>query len=182
MRSNPLSPGLPVIVIVIAINWWWHSTLSARFAWSWENPLGGKILCSQSRWYDDDLSADDDHRDYDHDDDHGVNHDDVGDFEDDHVWRDEGDTQDHQDEERLFWLRIITFRIGQEKGESNQLHPGKCYNVLGTNKLIEKMKVDGLSRKRNYSGRYTFASYSYLNLYSPLLYFISFLFMQWKYM
>ena len=32
--------------------------------------------------------------------------------------------------------------------------PGKCYNVLGTNKLIEKMKVDGLSRKRNYSGRW----------------------------
>ena len=31
---------------------------------------------------------------------------------------------------------------------------GKCYNVLGTNKLIEKMKVDGLSRKRNYSGRW----------------------------
>merc|ERR1719412_1949828 len=33
-------------------------------------------------------------------------------------------------------------------------NPGKCYNVLGTNKLIEKMKVDGLSRKRNYSGRW----------------------------
>ena len=32
-------------------------------------------------------------------------------------------------------------------------NPEKNYNVLGTNNLIEKMKVDGLSRKRNYHGR-----------------------------
>jgi heterogeneous nuclear ribonucleoprotein U-like protein 1 len=32
-------------------------------------------------------------------------------------------------------------------------NPEKNYNVLGTNNLIEKMKVDGLSRKRNYTGR-----------------------------
>ena len=32
-------------------------------------------------------------------------------------------------------------------------NPLKNYNVLGTNNLIDKMKVDGLSRKRNYHGR-----------------------------
>jgi len=30
----------------------------------------------------------------------------------------------------------------------------KNYNILGTNNLIEKMKVNGLSRKRNYHGRW----------------------------
>jgi heterogeneous nuclear ribonucleoprotein U-like protein 1 len=29
----------------------------------------------------------------------------------------------------------------------------KHWNILGTNNLIEKMKVQGLNRKRNYSGR-----------------------------
>ncbi|KAG8231801.1 hypothetical protein J437_LFUL012077 [Ladona fulva] len=33
-------------------------------------------------------------------------------------------------------------------------HPGKLYNVLGTNSLIDKMKIMGLPRKRNYSGRW----------------------------
>ena len=33
-------------------------------------------------------------------------------------------------------------------------NPEKNYNILGTNNLIDKMKVDGLSRKRNYSGRW----------------------------
>ena len=30
----------------------------------------------------------------------------------------------------------------------------KNWNILGTNNLIEKMKVEGLPRKRNYSGRW----------------------------
>lgn len=30
----------------------------------------------------------------------------------------------------------------------------KKYNVLGTNSLIDKMKVNGLPRRRNYSGRW----------------------------
>lgn len=30
----------------------------------------------------------------------------------------------------------------------------KKYNVLGTNNLIDKMKVMGLPRKRNYAGRW----------------------------
>ncbi len=30
----------------------------------------------------------------------------------------------------------------------------KNWNILGTNNLIEKMKVQGLSRKRNYHGRW----------------------------
>ncbi|VUZ45019.1 unnamed protein product, partial [Hymenolepis diminuta] len=33
-------------------------------------------------------------------------------------------------------------------------HPEKYYNVLGTNLILDKMKVMGLSRKRNYSGRW----------------------------
>ena len=33
-------------------------------------------------------------------------------------------------------------------------NPEKNYNILGTNNLIDKMKVDGLSRKRNYTGRW----------------------------
>ncbi|KAK7792564.1 hypothetical protein R5R35_008661 [Gryllus longicercus] len=33
-------------------------------------------------------------------------------------------------------------------------HPGKYYNILGTNNLIDKMKVMGLPRKRNYAGRW----------------------------
>lgn len=40
---------------------------------------------------------------------------------------------------------------------ANQLakkHPEKYYNILGTNTLIDKMKVMGLTRNRNYSGRW----------------------------
>ncbi|XP_046675963.1 heterogeneous nuclear ribonucleoprotein U-like protein 1 isoform X2 [Homalodisca vitripennis] len=33
-------------------------------------------------------------------------------------------------------------------------HPDKYYNILGTNSLIEKMKIQGLARKRNYHGRW----------------------------
>lgn len=33
-------------------------------------------------------------------------------------------------------------------------HPEKLYNVLGTNSIIDKMKVMGLPRKRNYHGRW----------------------------
>lgn len=33
-------------------------------------------------------------------------------------------------------------------------HPDKKYNVLGTNNIIDKMKVMGLPRKRNYHGRW----------------------------
>ena len=33
-------------------------------------------------------------------------------------------------------------------------HPEKHYNILGTNNLIDRMKVQGLPRKRNYSGRW----------------------------
>ncbi|XP_059484411.1 heterogeneous nuclear ribonucleoprotein U-like protein 1 [Neocloeon triangulifer] len=33
-------------------------------------------------------------------------------------------------------------------------HPEKHYNVLGTNNLIDKMKVMGLPRRRNYNGRW----------------------------
>ncbi|CAL1261481.1 unnamed protein product [Larinioides sclopetarius] len=33
-------------------------------------------------------------------------------------------------------------------------HPEKKYNVLGTNNIIDKMKVMGLPRKRNYAGRW----------------------------
>lgn len=33
-------------------------------------------------------------------------------------------------------------------------HPEKMYNILGTNTLIDKMKVIGLPRKRNYQGRW----------------------------
>lgn len=33
-------------------------------------------------------------------------------------------------------------------------NPDKCYNILGTNNLIDRMKVQGLPRKRNYHGRW----------------------------
>lgn len=33
-------------------------------------------------------------------------------------------------------------------------HPDKRYNILGTNLIMEKMKVTGLARKRNYHGRW----------------------------
>ncbi|XP_063684828.1 heterogeneous nuclear ribonucleoprotein U-like protein 1 isoform X2 [Bolinopsis microptera] len=33
-------------------------------------------------------------------------------------------------------------------------HPDKRYNILGTNLIMEKMKVTGLHRKRNYHGRW----------------------------
>ncbi|XP_011314429.1 heterogeneous nuclear ribonucleoprotein U-like protein 1 [Fopius arisanus] len=33
-------------------------------------------------------------------------------------------------------------------------HPDKMYNILGTNNLIDKMKVIGLPRRRNYHGRW----------------------------
>ncbi|XP_035205798.1 uncharacterized protein LOC118180854 [Stegodyphus dumicola] len=37
---------------------------------------------------------------------------------------------------------------------SEKKHPDKKYNVLGTNNIIDKMKVMGLPRKRNYAGRW----------------------------
>ena len=33
-------------------------------------------------------------------------------------------------------------------------NPTKKYNILGTNSLLERMKVQGLPRKRNYHGRW----------------------------
>ena len=33
-------------------------------------------------------------------------------------------------------------------------HPEKCYNILGTNTLLDKMKVNGLKRQKNYHGRW----------------------------
>ena len=33
-------------------------------------------------------------------------------------------------------------------------HPEKKYNVIGTDTLIDKMKVMGLPRRRNYRGRW----------------------------
>jgi heterogeneous nuclear ribonucleoprotein U-like protein 1 len=33
-------------------------------------------------------------------------------------------------------------------------HPEMKINILGTNSLIERMKVQGLPRKSNYSGRW----------------------------
>lgn len=33
-------------------------------------------------------------------------------------------------------------------------HPEKKFNILGTNNLLDKMKVQGLARKRNYHGRF----------------------------
>ena len=33
-------------------------------------------------------------------------------------------------------------------------HPEKRYNIIGTDSLIDKMKVMGLPRKRNFSGRW----------------------------
>merc|ERR1719309_1930663 len=36
----------------------------------------------------------------------------------------------------------------------SQMHPLKNFNILGTNALIDKMKVMGLSRQRNYAGRW----------------------------
>ncbi|KFM69215.1 Heterogeneous nuclear ribonucleoprotein U-like protein 1, partial [Stegodyphus mimosarum] len=38
--------------------------------------------------------------------------------------------------------------------EYSEKHPDKKYNVLGTNNIIDKMKVMGLPRKRNYAGRW----------------------------
>ena len=33
-------------------------------------------------------------------------------------------------------------------------HPQKKFNILGTNALIDRMKVNGLPRKKNYHGRW----------------------------
>ncbi|NXN94617.1 HNRL1 protein, partial [Rhinopomastus cyanomelas] len=33
-------------------------------------------------------------------------------------------------------------------------HPGKKYNILGTNAIMDKMRVMGLRRQRNYAGRW----------------------------
>lgn len=33
-------------------------------------------------------------------------------------------------------------------------HPEKRYNIIGTDTLIDKMRVMGLPRKRNYHGRW----------------------------
>ncbi|CAN7994225.1 unnamed protein product [Ixodes pacificus] len=38
--------------------------------------------------------------------------------------------------------------------EYSQKQPERKYNILGTNNIIDKMKVMGLPRKRNYSGRW----------------------------
>lgn len=38
--------------------------------------------------------------------------------------------------------------------ERSKQHPEKKYNILGTNNIIDKMKVMGLPRKRNYAGRW----------------------------
>uniref|UniRef100_A0AAY4DBI5 Uncharacterized protein n=1 Tax=Denticeps clupeoides TaxID=299321 RepID=A0AAY4DBI5_9TELE len=35
-----------------------------------------------------------------------------------------------------------------------EMHPEKKYNILGTNAIMEKMKVMGLRRQRNYAGRW----------------------------
>ena len=35
-----------------------------------------------------------------------------------------------------------------------QSYPSKCYNILGTNNLIDRMKVEGLPRSKNYHGRW----------------------------
>ena len=35
-----------------------------------------------------------------------------------------------------------------------QAEPGKRFNIIGTDSLIDKMKVQGLPRKRNFSGRW----------------------------
>ena len=36
----------------------------------------------------------------------------------------------------------------------SQLSPGKRYNILGTNAIMDKMKVSGLGRRENYSTRW----------------------------
>lgn len=33
-------------------------------------------------------------------------------------------------------------------------NPDKCYNIIGTDTLIDKMKVMGLPRRNNYHGRW----------------------------
>jgi heterogeneous nuclear ribonucleoprotein U-like protein 1 len=38
--------------------------------------------------------------------------------------------------------------------DHSRKHPEKKYNILGTNSLIDKMKVMGLTRQKNYSGRW----------------------------
>ena len=38
--------------------------------------------------------------------------------------------------------------------EYNRMNPSKKYNILGTNNLLDRMRVMGLSRKRNYHGRW----------------------------
>lgn len=40
--------------------------------------------------------------------------------------------------------------------EHQKKHPEKKYNILGTNSLIDRMKVMGLTRNRNYQGRWEF--------------------------
>lgn len=38
--------------------------------------------------------------------------------------------------------------------EHSKNYPKKRYQILGTNNLLERMKVQGLPRKRNYHGRW----------------------------
>ena len=42
-----------------------------------------------------------------------------------------------------------TWASNMQKG-----HPDKRYNVIGTDTLIDKMRVMGLPRKKNYHGRW----------------------------
>lgn len=42
-----------------------------------------------------------------------------------------------------------TWAINMQKN-----HPQKRYNIIGTDTLIDKMRVMGLPRKRNYHGRW----------------------------
>ena len=48
-------------------------------------------------------------------------------------------------------------------------HPEKRYNVLGTNNIMDKMKVMGLTRKRNYHGRFEMLMQEAGKVHSKLL-------------
>ena len=48
-------------------------------------------------------------------------------------------------------------------------NPAKCYNVLGTNNLIDRMKVMGLPRLRNYHGRWEVLIEKCTDCFSTLL-------------
>ena len=42
-----------------------------------------------------------------------------------------------------------TWAVNMQKG-----HPDKRYNIIGTDTLIDKMRVMGLPRKKNFNGRW----------------------------